>query len=161
MRLLGIELRASGRAVSALSHWAISPAPMVYFLKKYINIYPTLLKNGWKYLSPGSWWHHFTSLLCRSLRCGPTDDYIDKVEFKWEYQGEAWIILGQDQLGNCFRKCLLVWVSWDTVSQCSPGWPQTHYGPASATQALGLCMYCCIPVTCPVLTTCHALDQEL
>jgi hypothetical protein len=30
--LLGIELRTSGRAVSALSHWAISLAPGTWFL---------------------------------------------------------------------------------------------------------------------------------
>jgi hypothetical protein len=31
MWLLGIELRTSGRAVSALNHWAISPAPNIFF----------------------------------------------------------------------------------------------------------------------------------
>jgi hypothetical protein len=30
MWLLGIELRTSGRAVSALNHWAISPAQIIY-----------------------------------------------------------------------------------------------------------------------------------
>jgi hypothetical protein len=31
MCLLGIEFRPSGRAVSALNHWAISPAPQTVF----------------------------------------------------------------------------------------------------------------------------------
>ena len=33
MWLLGIELRTSGRAASALNRWAISPAPLFFFLK--------------------------------------------------------------------------------------------------------------------------------
>jgi hypothetical protein len=33
MWLLGFELRTSGRAVGALNHWAISPAPTPRFLK--------------------------------------------------------------------------------------------------------------------------------
>jgi hypothetical protein len=33
MWLLGIELRTSGRAVGALNHWAISPAPTFLFFK--------------------------------------------------------------------------------------------------------------------------------
>jgi hypothetical protein len=45
MWLLGIELRTSGRAVSTLSHWAISPAllPIVWL---YVNL--CLLPAGWK-----------------------------------------------------------------------------------------------------------------
>jgi hypothetical protein len=41
MWLLGIEFRTSGRAVSALNHWAISPTPLItlsfvlIFLKMY------------------------------------------------------------------------------------------------------------------------------
>jgi hypothetical protein len=35
MWLLGIELRISGRAVSALNLWAISPAQHLLFLTKY------------------------------------------------------------------------------------------------------------------------------
>jgi hypothetical protein len=34
MWLLGIELRTCGRAASALNCWAISPAHLLYFLKK-------------------------------------------------------------------------------------------------------------------------------
>jgi hypothetical protein len=32
MWLLGFELRTSGRAVNALNHWAISPAPQIFIL---------------------------------------------------------------------------------------------------------------------------------
>jgi hypothetical protein len=39
MWLLGIELRTSGRAVSALDHWGISPAPLSYSFYKNINFY--------------------------------------------------------------------------------------------------------------------------
>jgi hypothetical protein len=35
MWLLGIELRTSGRAVGALNHWAISPAPLQIFYAKF------------------------------------------------------------------------------------------------------------------------------
>jgi hypothetical protein len=39
MWLLGFELRTFGRAVSALSHEAIWPAPLSIFLKKDLFIY--------------------------------------------------------------------------------------------------------------------------
>jgi hypothetical protein len=41
MWLLGFELRTSGRAVRALNHGAISPAPYFYFLiRKELNNHP-------------------------------------------------------------------------------------------------------------------------
>ena len=37
MWLLGIELRTSGRAVSALNHWAISPVPYLCFYRNMVT----------------------------------------------------------------------------------------------------------------------------
>jgi len=38
MWLLGIELRTSGRAVGALNHWAISPAPKIPLLSPFVSL---------------------------------------------------------------------------------------------------------------------------
>jgi len=48
MWLLGIELRTSGRAASALNHWAISPAPLTCFLTEHRTTSPRggLTHNG-------------------------------------------------------------------------------------------------------------------
>jgi hypothetical protein len=39
MWLLGIELRTFGRAIRALNHWAISPAPNTWDFKNYYEIH--------------------------------------------------------------------------------------------------------------------------
>jgi len=48
MWLLGIEVRTPGRAVSALNHWAISPAQCFWFLRQSISLTVLILcRPGW------------------------------------------------------------------------------------------------------------------
>jgi hypothetical protein len=64
MWLLGIELRTSGREVSALNRWGISPAPNWEF---YIFIWKQLARRltsrqlGWRSYSPCPQWHTYSN----------------------------------------------------------------------------------------------------
>jgi len=52
MWFLGFELRTSGRAVSALNHWAISPAPNLYVFRVVLYVFlpnVTFLLFSWEF----------------------------------------------------------------------------------------------------------------
>ena len=68
--LLGVGRRSSGRAAGALNHWAISPAPPLYFLRQGLSLNVTLsakarLASGMSVSPspPPPCWKHMSSFL--------------------------------------------------------------------------------------------------
>jgi len=101
MWLLGIELRTSGRAVGALNHWAISPAPHFSFLDS--CVLPIF--------------SHRQLRRCKLV--------IIKLEnFLWLDPQVHDVTVGISFIHYYFL--LLLFVFWGRVSLCSPSSPGTH-----------------------------------
>ena len=127
MWLLGFERKTSGRAVSALNHWAISPAPGTFiFTKTFYNNYPVALaildylqdfKASW-WLFPItcrnslcseiakalSWWH------CCDLTCTAAPKCLPQMASRtpWEWQSRQ--MLSPSYTSTCHLHSTQSWV---------------------------------------------------